>query len=155
MKPQCWKIQSPWHFRCVRWIYYDLETADIIIVFHRFTYSQQRIKHGRCWKRINGSDFLKKLWYCVGGSIQDNCMVLSAELMMWISHCTVILKLTFRALALQLIRARSSDQGLTLETSAFPHKNAASCFLFQKIQFNLSNIHKQRKISRKLKPPSW
>ena len=48
--------------------------------------------------------------------LQDN-LVLSTALIMWIGHRKEIRKLTFRALALR--RRSESDEGLTLETSAF------------------------------------
>ena len=48
-----------------------------------------------------GGKFLKKLWCCSVGVLQDN-LVLSTGLMMWIGHRKEIRKLTFRALAFRL-----------------------------------------------------
>ena len=52
------------------------------------------------------------------GVLQDN-LVLSTELIMQISHRKEIRKPTFRALALGRSESIRSDEGLTLETSAF------------------------------------
>ena len=47
-----------------------------------------------------GGKFLKKLWCCIGGSVQDN-LIWSTGLIMWIGHCIEIQKLVVRALVLR------------------------------------------------------
>ena len=52
------------------------------------------------WNNEKGGKFLKKLWCFVGGGYYET-LLLSTELIMRIDHCTELLKLTFRALALR------------------------------------------------------
>ena len=70
--------------------------------------------------------FLKKLWCCVGGEVVYKNLVLSTELIMQIGHRTEILKADVSSVSPSLADVSSvspswirSDEGLTLETSAF------------------------------------